>query len=64
MRKVVHAKLGSRSEGVAFLCLNWNFKEKKLTNDLRITGPFSKAILRTDFDGRPVTCRACLKAME
>ena len=64
MKKVVHCKLGSRAEGVAFLCKNWDFKRKKLTNALHIDGPLRKMLRLTDFDDKPVTCPRCLRAMK
>lgn len=60
----IHSKLGSRAEGVAFLCRNWDAENKKPSRDTKLSRPFLVAILQTDTDGRRVTCEACLKILK
>lgn len=59
---LIHYRLGTRSEGVAFLCRNWDKKRKQLANDTHLTGPVRLALKRSTDEEEKVTCPACLKA--
>ena len=60
---MIHCILGSRAEGVAFLCKNWDSKRNKPSNDMRLDSPLVKASKLGTRDDRRVTCQDCLKIM-
>lgn len=60
--KPIHSKLGSRVEGVALLCLNWDFVDKKLKHDTRLV-PWTQNA-RWTANNRQVTCPLCQRAMK
>jgi hypothetical protein len=55
----IHIRLGSRAEGVAFLCRNWDKKRHSVANDTQLETPLEDALRRSTTDNDKVTCQEC-----